>query len=53
MSVCHEWRMMRCRQRSRTRFVAKVKEQTNGLANGDMRQCSVCNEVKSIESFEI
>jgi hypothetical protein len=28
-----------------------VKEQTNGVANGDMRQCSVCGEVKSIEEF--
>jgi hypothetical protein len=32
-------------------LVDKVKEQTNGVANGDMRQCSVCGEVKSIEEF--
>jgi very-short-patch-repair endonuclease len=32
-------------------LVEKVKEQTNGLANGDMRQCSVCDEVKSIDEF--
>ena len=32
-------------------FVDKAKEQTNGLANGDMRQCSVCGEVKSIDEF--
>jgi very-short-patch-repair endonuclease len=32
-------------------FVAKVKEQSDGLANGDMRQCSVCEEVKSIDEF--
>ena len=32
-------------------FVEKVKEQTNGLANGEMRQCSVCGEVKSIDDF--
>jgi very-short-patch-repair endonuclease len=32
-------------------LVAEVKEQTNGLANGDMRQCSACGEVKSIEAF--
>jgi hypothetical protein len=31
--------------------VDKVKEQANGLANGDMRQCSVCGEVKSIDDF--
>ena len=32
-------------------LVDKAKQQTNGLANGDMRQCSVCSEVKSIEEF--
>ena len=32
-------------------LVEKVKEQTTGLANGDMRQCSVCGEVKSIDEF--
>jgi hypothetical protein len=32
-------------------LVEKVKEQTNGLANSDMRQCSVCDEVKSIDEF--
>jgi hypothetical protein len=32
-------------------LIDKVKEQTNGLANGDMRQCSVCGEVKSIDEF--
>ena len=32
-------------------FIDKVKEETNGLANGDMRQCSVCDEVKSIDEF--
>ena len=32
-------------------FVDKVKEQANGLANGDMRQCSVCGEVQSIDEF--
>jgi hypothetical protein len=32
-------------------LVAEVKEQTNGLANGDMRQCKACGEVKSIEEF--
>jgi hypothetical protein len=32
-------------------LVDKAKQQTNGLANGDMRQCSVCEEVKSIEEF--
>jgi very-short-patch-repair endonuclease len=32
-------------------LVDKVKEQTNGVANGDMRQCSVCGEGKSIEEF--
>ena len=32
-------------------LVDKVKQQTNGLANGDMRQCSVCGEVKSIDEF--
>jgi hypothetical protein len=31
--------------------VDKVKQQTNGLANGDMRQCSVCGEVKLIDEF--
>jgi very-short-patch-repair endonuclease len=32
-------------------FVETVKEQTNGLTNGDRRQCSVCGEVKLIEQF--
>jgi hypothetical protein len=32
-------------------LVDQVKEQTNGLANGDMRQCSACGEVKSIDEF--
>jgi hypothetical protein len=32
-------------------FVETVKEQTNGFANGDLRQCSVCGEVKPIEQF--
>ena len=32
-------------------LVKEVKEQTTGLANGDMRQCSVCGEVKSIDEF--
>jgi very-short-patch-repair endonuclease len=32
-------------------FIDEVKEQTNGLANGDMRQCSVCDEIKSIDEF--
>ncbi|MGC2522906.1 MAG: hypothetical protein WA417_09750 [Stellaceae bacterium] len=32
-------------------LVDEVKQQTNGLANGDMRQCSVCGEVKSIDEF--
>lgn len=32
-------------------LVETVKQETNGLANGDMRQCSVCNEVKAIEEF--
>ena len=32
-------------------LVEKMKKQTNGLANGDMRQCSVCGEVKSIDDF--
>jgi hypothetical protein len=32
-------------------LVDQVKEQTNGLANGDMRQCSACAEVKSIDEF--
>jgi hypothetical protein len=32
-------------------LVDKVKEQTNGVTNGDMRQCSVCGEVKSIDDF--
>jgi len=32
-------------------LVDQVKEQTNGLANGDMRQCSVCGEVKPIDEF--
>jgi very-short-patch-repair endonuclease len=32
-------------------LVETVKEQTSGLATGDMRQCSVCDEVKSIDDF--
>jgi very-short-patch-repair endonuclease len=32
-------------------LIDKVKQETNGLANGDMRQCSVCSEVKSIDEF--
>jgi very-short-patch-repair endonuclease len=32
-------------------LVETVKQETNGLTNGDMRQCFVCQEVKSIEEF--
>jgi very-short-patch-repair endonuclease len=32
-------------------LVDEVKQQTDGLANGEMRQCSVCHEVKSIGEF--
>jgi very-short-patch-repair endonuclease len=32
-------------------LVETVKQETNGLANGDMRQCSVCQEVKSVDEF--
>jgi hypothetical protein len=32
-------------------LVESVKEQTNGLTNGDLRQCSVCGEVKPIDQF--
>ena len=33
------------------RFVETVKEEKNGLANGNLRQCSACGELKSIEEF--
>jgi very-short-patch-repair endonuclease len=32
-------------------LVEKVREQATGLANGDMKQCSVCEQVKSIDEF--
>lgn len=32
-------------------LVEQVRDQTNGLSNGDMKQCSVCGEVKSIDEF--
>lgn len=32
-------------------LVEKVRVQTNGIANGDMKQCSVCGEIKSIEEY--
>lgn len=32
-------------------FVEQVRDQTTGLTSGDMRQCSACGNVKSIEDF--
>ena len=32
-------------------LVEQVRDQTNGLSNGDMKQCSVCGAVKSIDEF--
>jgi hypothetical protein len=31
-------------------FIDKVKEQTNGVANGDMRQCSVMRSMRAAAS---
>ncbi len=32
-------------------LVEEVREQANAVANGDMKQCSVCGEIKSVEEF--
>jgi very-short-patch-repair endonuclease len=32
-------------------LVEKAKEQATGLSNGDMKQCLVCGQVKSIDEF--